>query len=223
MADAKFLFPIQAIHHSPGSLRHESNDGCLFVWGMGSERVGSQESGVGKILDIGAGTGLLSLMLAQKTNFSIDAIEIDKDAFEQVKENIAASPWKDRLNIFHADAGEFVFSSPYDIIVSNPPFYEKELKSDDVKKNMAHHGGLALQQLLQIIKKNLSDDGVFYFLLPYKRKEEIERVIHSNDLSIIQKKLVRQSVNHDFFRIMIAGGHVKDKKEMIVGELAIPG
>jgi tRNA1Val (adenine37-N6)-methyltransferase len=197
-----------------------TTDACLFgAWA--SEKIKSQKSKFKKILDIGTGTGLLTLMLAQTVNASIDAIEIEQNAFEQAKENIAASLWKDRINIFHADAGEFIFPSQYDIISSNPPFYQNELKSDNAKKNIAQHGGLTLKHLLGIIKKNLSDDGQFYLLLPYKRNEEIEKLIHSKGLSIIQKTLVRQSVNHDFFRIMIAGGHAKNNTEMMMEELAI--
>jgi tRNA1Val (adenine37-N6)-methyltransferase len=204
-----------------------TTDACLFgAWvaekaGSMESGDGSSEPGVRRALDIGAGTGLLTLMLAQKTNFLIDAIEIDDDAFEQAKENINSSAWKDRITIFHADAKEFAFPSQYDIIISNPPFYENELKSDDAKKNLAHHEGLTLQQLLSSIKKNLSAEGQFFLLLPYKRNEETEKLIHSNGLSIIQKTLVRQSVNHDYFRIMIAGVHAMNKKEMIMDELAI--
>jgi tRNA1Val (adenine37-N6)-methyltransferase len=197
-----------------------TTDSCLFgAWV--SERVSIFEPGTVKALDIGTGTGLLSLMLAQKINCSVDAIELDKNAFEQAQENINSSLWKNRINIVHADAGEFVFPSHYDIIISNPPFYENELKSGDAKKNMAHHAGLSLQQLLGSVKINLYDEGKFYLLLPYKRNEEIEKLVNSNGLSIIQKTLVRQSVNHDFFRIMIEGVHEQNKKEMIVDELAI--
>lgn len=197
-----------------------TTDACLFgAWA--AERVGSSESGDRRMLDIGTGTGLLTLMLAQKTNLSIDAIEIDKDASEQAKENITASPWKDKINIFHADAGEFIFSSKYDIIVSNPPFYENELKSGNAKKNLAHHDGLSLQQLLSIIKKNLSGNGRFYLLLPFKRNEETERLINSYDLSVIQKTGVRQSINHDFFRIMLAGRHKQAKDKKTIDEISI--
>ena len=203
-----------------------TTDACLFGAWTG-EKVGSQESivdswesGVRKILDIGAGTGLLSLMLAQKTKALIDSIEIDRDAFEQAKENISASPWKERIHIYHADAAEFSFSSKYDVIISNPPFYENELRPPDEKKNIAHHGGLPLQQLLSIIKNNLSEEGLFFLLLPHKRNEEAERLINSNDLSIVQKILVSQSVKHDHFRIMIEGSCKKDKK-MIVDEISI--
>lgn len=204
-----------------------TTDACLFgAWVSGralsvESGVLSPQSGAGKALDIGTGTGLLTLMLAQKTNCSIDAIEIDKDAFQQAKENINFSKWKERINIYHADVAEFAFPSQYNIIISNPPFYENELKSGDAKKNLAQHEGLSLLKLLSIIKKNLSAEGMFYMLLPYKRNEETERLVLSNGLSIIHKTLVRQSVNHDYFRIMIAGSHAMNKKEMTLDELAI--
>jgi tRNA1Val (adenine37-N6)-methyltransferase len=203
-----------------------TTDACLFgAWAASKVQsresvVGNSEPGMRKVLDIGAGTGLLSLMLAQKTNASIDSIEIDGDAFGQAKENIAASPWKERINIYHADAAEYSFSSKYDVIISNPPFYENELKSPDEKKNTAHHSGLMLQQLLSIIAENLSKEGLFFLLLPYKRNEETEQLINSNELSIIQKILARQSVRHDHSRIMIEGSHRTDRK-MIVDEISI--
>ena len=203
-----------------------TTNACLFgAWAgekVGSREsiVGGQKSEVGKILDIGAGTGLLSLMLAQKTKALIDSIEIDRDAFEQAKENISASPWKEKIHIYHGDVVEFSFSSKYDVIISNPPFYENELKSRDEKKNIAQHDGLSLQLLLSIIRKNLSEEGLFFLLLPYKRNEEAERLINSNDLSIVQKILVSQSVKHDHFRIMIEGSRRKNKK-MIVDEISI--
>ena len=194
-----------------------TTDGCLFgAWA--SERVGSSESGVRspeylvrRILDIGTGTGLLALMLAQKNEFVIDAIETDKDAFEQASENIIASPWADRIKVFHADARAPIaigieFPKQYDVIICNPPFYENELKGDDSKKNMAHHNeGLLLPELLTIIKKNLKPDGAFFLLLPYKRNEEIRKMLTESDLAIQQLTFVRQSTKHNFFRIILAG------------------
>jgi len=147
-----------------------TTDGCLF--GSLSPTL-SEGEGVLKVLDIGTGTGLLALMFAQKNqNAFIDAIEIDKDAFEQAAENITASPWADRINIIHADARNYSFPQQYDIIISNPPFYENELKADDKKKNVAHHSDeLSLAKLLIVIKNNLSPSGTFFLLLPYKRNK----------------------------------------------------
>jgi tRNA1Val (adenine37-N6)-methyltransferase len=189
-----------------------TTDACLFgAWA--AERVMSRESLVGSpvslarsVLDIGAGTGLLSLMIAQKNEFSIDAIEMDQDAFDQASENVKASPWPGRIKIFHADAREFEFPDQYDSIISNPPFYENELKGDNIKKNFARHNeGLLLTELLTIIKKNLKPDGIFFLLLPFKRNEEIRKLIIEHEFLIQQTIFIRQSVNHDYFRIMLAG------------------
>ena len=111
-------------------------------------------------------------MMAQKTNAFIDTIEIDKEAFEQAKENISASPWHERINIFHGDAKICPFTYKYDIIISNPPFYENDLKSPDEKKNIAHHGGLTLHDLLTVVKKNLSDPEVFFSYFPIKEMKK---------------------------------------------------
>jgi len=120
-----------------------TTDACLFGSLLPTS---SRGGGIRNVLDIGTGTGLLSLMYAQKNhNARIDAIEIDEDAYQQAKENITASPWADRIEIFRGDAKEFNFPIQYDIIISNPPFYEKELMSDDAKKNIASHNeGLLL-------------------------------------------------------------------------------
>ena len=168
---------------------------------------------------------LLSLMVAQQTDSTIDAIEIDKETFEQAIENVTASPWADRINIFHADANTFTFTHKYDVIISNPPFYENELKGDDRKKNIAHHGDdLSLPQLLAVIKNNLSINGIFYLLLPYKRFEEISKLLLENNLAIVKLIFVRQSVNHHYFRMMIFGKLINNNTiKKLTDEIAIKG
>src|SRR5690242_18924742 len=80
------------------------------------------------ILDIGSGTGLLTLMLAQKSPAIIDAVEIDENSFEQTMINSQNSHWKDRLNIFHADIKTWGVEKQYDLIISIPPFFENDLR-----------------------------------------------------------------------------------------------
>jgi tRNA1Val (adenine37-N6)-methyltransferase len=204
-----------------------TTDGCLFgAWV--AERVGSRESEVRTVLDIGTGTGLLSLMIAQENELAIDAIEIDQDSFEQASENVEASPWANRIKVFHADARAPIttgieFPKQYDIIISNPPFYEKELKGDDTKKNIAHHDeGLLLPELLSIIRKNLKPGGTFYLLLPYKRNEEIRKLLTENELAIRQLIFVRQSTKHDFFRIMLEGKlYTEENTEILIDEISL--
>jgi tRNA1Val (adenine37-N6)-methyltransferase len=195
-----------------------TTDGCLFgAWV--AEEVKSQKSKVKNILDVGAGTGLLSLMLAQKNPQAvIDAIEIDKGAAEQGKENVNASPWKDRIRVIHADIKIFSPDEKYDLIISNPPFYEREIKSGVEKKNLAHHsGGLALDELISAVKRNLKPEGLFFLMLPYKRNAEVRRLFKDSRLHIVKLILVRQSVNHDYFRMMIQGkinGHPGEETEL---------
>ncbi|MGQ0740593.1 MAG: tRNA1(Val) (adenine(37)-N6)-methyltransferase, partial [Bacteroidota bacterium] len=189
-----------------------------------AERINNEQLIVNNCLDIGTGTGLLSVMITQKNpSAAIDAIEIDMESAKQARENVAASPWGGNINIFHSDAREFDYQKKYDIIISNPPFYEKELKGDDMKRNLAHHNeGLLLPELLNIIKKNLEPGGSFYLLLPYKRHEEIKKLLLEHELAIGQITFVRQSVKHDYFRIMLAGNLKKEEKgETEIDELAI--
>jgi tRNA1Val (adenine37-N6)-methyltransferase len=199
-----------------------TTDACLFGSRI-AEQVKSEKIKVKKALDIGAGSGLLSLMLAQKTFSLIDAIEIDKDAFEQAKENIAASPWKDRIKVFHDDVRSFEFPHPYDLIISNPPFYENELQSDDAKRNLALHSNeLSLDELFQVIKLNLSPSGVFFLLQPYKRQEEIRKIFQKHKLSMLQLTFVRQSKKHDYFRVMLMGkSEIKEPMETSFDEISI--
>src|ERR1044072_8370801 len=154
-------------------------------------------------------------MLRQKNKDAIiDAIEIDTDAAEQAKENAEASLWKNEINIINADAGTFQFDKKYDLIVSNPPFYEKEIRSAKDNKNIAHHSDeLKLDELLSIIKNNVTNDGNFFLLLPYKRNKEIKKLFKGHQLHIDKIVFVRQSVNHDYFRIMLKGKVYQQENE----------
>ena len=153
-------------------------------------------------LDIGAGTGLLSLMYAQKNfNAVIDAVEIEENAYRQAKENFAQSKWKHRLNTFHSDAKNFASEKKYDLIISNPPFYENELLSTEINKNIAKHDrGLLLQDLLSISKTLLCEKGCFAVLLSYHRIEYFEKLAAKNGFFLQEKVLIRQSPSHNFFR-----------------------
>ena len=201
-----------------------TTDACLFgAWV--AEQVWSQEPGVGiqQLLDIGTGTGLLSLMLAQKNPVAeIIGVEIDEDAKKQAKENINSSPWKDRIDVLEGDVKGHNFHEKFDLIISNPPFYEKEIRSATDSKNVAHHSqSLTLKELLAIIKKNLSLTGWFFLLLPYKRNDEIKKLFKDQQLHVSKMIFVRQSVKHDYFRIFIKGNLNAEEKETEFDELSI--
>ena len=105
-----------------------TTDSCFFGAWVARE-LQKTKSKIQTVLDIGTGTGLLSLLIAQKNEVEVDALEIDKDAFEQGRENINSSPWKNRVHVFNEDVRCFNPSKKYDCIISNPPFYEKEIES----------------------------------------------------------------------------------------------
>ena len=121
------------------------------------------------ILDIGAGTGLLSLMVAQRSNALIDAVEINPDAQEQANENFAISPWAERLRLYPQSLQEFAKYNQkgYDVILSNPPFFLSSLKSPDASKNTARHTeALFFEEILAFAQQHLTETGKLYLLLP---------------------------------------------------------
>ncbi len=125
-----------------------------------------------RVLDIGSGTGLLMLMLAQRQDGLIQGIELDPGAFVQSRENIASSPWAERLQVFQGDARCFPFPGKYDLIISNPPFFEDDLPAATETKNLARHSqALKLSELMAVIDSQLEYSGSFCVLLPYRRTE----------------------------------------------------
>ncbi len=131
------------------------------------------------ILDIGAGTGILALMLAQRSAAvpiaieMIDAIEIDADAYEQCVENFEASPWGDRLFCYHASLQEFVdeIEDRYDLIISNPPFYSEDYKPKNHQRNLARfNDAMPFEHLIAGVSKLLSDEGIFSAIIPFKEE-----------------------------------------------------
>ena len=156
-----------------------------------------------RVLDIGAGTGLLSLMVAQVSQAHIDAVEIDEHAYQQAAENFSASPWHERLQVHHCAVQQFDPVYNYDLVISNPPFYEQSLRSPDSKKNLAMHSThLDAVELLSSMKKLMAPGGMAALLIPYSRVEAIEKVISENALFIEKKVLVKQTEKHSPFRCM---------------------
>jgi len=157
---------------------------------------------VSHCLDIGTGTGLLSLLFAQKNPGAIiDAVEIDAEAAEQAGNNFSISPWKERLHIFNSDILYFKTDKKYDLILSNPPFFENDLHSPDESKNHAKHDtSLGLVELIQVLKDHLAMDGSFAVLLPYHRVNYFIEEAEKRHLYLTRQVLVRQTENHDHFR-----------------------
>ena len=175
-------------------------DACLFG-AYTAHTIEHSTFPIQHILDIGTGTGLLSLMLAQETNAQIDAVEIDAAAFQQAKENFKASPWTSRLNVFNTDILHYSTDTKYDCIISNPPFFEDDLKSGNDGKNMAKHdNALTLTQLLLAINAHLTATGFFALLLPFHRVDFFEKESLAHGYHLMEKVLVKHTVTHPYFR-----------------------
>jgi len=157
------------------------------------------------VLDIGSGTGLLMLMLAQKHKGEIRGIELDLDTFRQLKGNIEKSPWRQLLKVFPGDVRSFSFPGKFDFIISNPPFYENDLPAATPAANLARHSKeLTLEELLAAIDTNLAPGGSFGVLLPYQRAAWFEEhAARGHGFMPKERLLVRQSPRHDFFRSIL--------------------
>lgn len=154
-----------------------------------------------KILDIGAGTGLLSLMLAQKSAAAIDAIELVGDSADQAKENISKSPWPAQIRLTEGDIRISSLDADYDFIISNPPFYESDLWSPEEKKNKAKHNqSLRLDELIIYINSHLSESGSFSVLLPFHRMKYFETLAKENGFFLQERLDIRQTPAHNHFR-----------------------
>jgi tRNA1Val (adenine37-N6)-methyltransferase len=186
-----------------------TTDGCLFGAIAAKELADLPQ---GKILDIGAGTGLLSLMVAQENAaVQLDAVEIDEAAAEQAGENIAASPWSNRVHVVQRDVLEYQPLHLYDAIISNPPFYEQQLASPKKERQLAHHSsGLTLEQLVEQVTKWLKPDGRFYVLLPFYRTAESIAFAEQVGLFPQQEWRVKQTPKHPYFRTILCLGFQKN-------------
>ena len=127
------------------------------------------------ILDIGTGTGIIALMLAQRsTAQQIDALEIDEQAYEQAIDNLENSPWNDRLFCFHAGLDEFMEEpeDEYDLIVSNPPFYSEDYKTNNDQRDLARfQDALPFEDLIEAADLLLSENGILAVIIPFKEED----------------------------------------------------
>lgn len=164
-----------------------------------------------KILDIGTGTGLIALMLAQRfPSAIIDAVEIDENAARTAKKNFSASPFFNRLSLFHSSMEHYLLNDDeqYDLIVSNPPFFINSLKSEDPVKGIARHTDYSFfENLLKGSANKLSKKGFLYLILPIETSKLIEKLMASvSELKIINEILVHSFAESKPYRKILQIG-----------------
>jgi tRNA1Val (adenine37-N6)-methyltransferase len=179
-------------------------DACLFgAWAADDVQIQTAKN----ILDIGSGTGLLSLMLAQQTAAHIIAIEIEADAFQQTKANFDLSPWKERLNVVHSSIQDYAADNKqqlFDCIISNPPFYEGDLNSPDNAKNLAAHStALPWDILAEATASLLQENGAWFVLVPTLRAYTMQKLALNYGLQLSQECLMYNDAKHLPIRAML--------------------
>jgi len=154
------------------------------------------------VLDIGSGTGIIAMMLAQRSDSVpmaigiIDAIEIDEDAYVQCVENFENSTWIDRLFCYHASLKEFVdeVDEKYDIIISNPPFYSDDFKSKNKQRDLARFSdAMPFEHLIESVSKLLSNDGRFSVIIPFKEEEIF--IVLASEVNLFPNSILRVKGN----------------------------
>jgi tRNA1Val (adenine37-N6)-methyltransferase len=176
-----------------------NTDGCLLgAWASAANPT--------FILDIGAGTGLIGLMLAQRyPNALVDLVEIEPHCAEQCAENVQHSPFAKRVFVHKVAIQQFKTDKRYDLIVSNPPYFENAMLSANEKRKLArHHTTLTLEELVVHANQMLSATGTFCVIIPQNRKDELVAKAAKNGLQTHKLVAIRSLPNKPISRYLVA-------------------
>ena len=175
-----------------------------------------------KILDVGTGTGLIALMLAQRSKATIDAIEIDAEASVQAKENVEKSPWSEKISVINQSFQDFIEKSnnKYDLIVTNPPYFQNSLFAPDKKRTDArHNSNLELGDVIMGTKKLLNREGVLSIILPYLEGNMFILKASEEGLYCVRQTKVLSKPNREPKRLLLEFQQIK--KPLVEQELII--
>lgn len=177
-------------------------DKCAMKVGTDAVLLGAWifPNGSKQILDIGTGTGVISLMLAQKTDAHIDAIDIDTNAFNQATQNASESKFSSQISVIHSSLQEYskMANKKYNLIVTNPPYFEQSLKSSDEQRSFARHADvLPFEELIDGVIKLLDPKGKFCLILPTLEAEKFRALAQKRGLFLSKLLRVKSKVNKD--------------------------
>ena len=183
-------------------------DRCAMKVGTDGVLLGAwtDVKGANNILDAGCGTGLLALMLAQKSNAAIDAIDIDESAFTQAKINISESKWCERVYLYQCSLQEYakLAASKYDLVISNPPFFQNAFKPQNESRATARHNGfLSYDDLIQSSFALLNNSGKLSIILPFEDANTVKIIGINTGFYIIRTCCIIPKPNKKAKRLMI--------------------
>ena len=213
MANAYFKFKQFTVHQDLAAMKVGTDGVLLGAWA-------SLEASH-SILDIGTGTGLIALMLAQRNKHAnIDAIEIDKQAHQQALINFEQSAWNNRLKAILCDLQSYQAGHRYDLIVSNPPYFNHALKNKcEAKAKARHTESLSYDELIQGVSKNLSETGRFCVILPAEEVEHIKQLASHHKLILNNVLKVKPTPSKPPKRVLLEFSF--KNKAMVQNELII--
>lgn len=176
----------------------------------------------GEILDIGTGTGLISLMLAQRSTASITAIEIETNAHNEARNNFAKSPWMDRIRLFHTSFQRFteIYPNKFDLIISNPPYFENDLPpADEVRLTAKHTVQLSFRDLLSGSRRLLLSSGRLSVILPVRQGKIFTGLAGKNGLwlsRLTEVKASQEKNPHRWLMEFRLSESLTEKTELII-------
>ena len=175
-----------------------------------------------RALDIGSGTGIITIMLCQRNlNLELDSIELSANAIMDAKINFENCNWSNRIKLFHQDLKDFHPNYNYDLIVSNPPYFKKSLQPSNSERSKARHqNDLKLEDILKFSKQNLTKDGSLNLILPFEQKSEAIEFAKKYGLNSIRECAVYPKPNKAPHRILIELSK-NENKQMIKESLVI--
>jgi tRNA1Val (adenine37-N6)-methyltransferase len=214
MANAYFEFKQFTIRQEHCAMKVNTDGVLLGAW--------ANPSDAKNILDIGTGTGLIAIMLAQKSDAQIDAVEIDTNACEQGMENVKLCPWSNRISIIHSSFQDFSkqINKRYDLIVTNPPFFSNSLKCEAEKRNLARHNdSLLTEELISGVDRLLTPTGCFCLILPYVDSQTfiVDAALHL--LYCNRKTVLLPNPNKKPHRVMME--FYRQRKKLVENNLEI--
>ncbi|MFM7015181.1 MAG: tRNA1(Val) (adenine(37)-N6)-methyltransferase [Bacteroidota bacterium] len=176
-----------------------------------------------RILDIGTGTGLIALMLAQRSKATIVGVDAEENAFKQSEINFNASPWKERLTIVLSKIQEYLSDEKFDIIVSNPPYFTGYYSSDDLSRDIARAADVLLpyEDLITAAKRLLKEEGRLSLILPADQQEKISSIALQNGFVLSRCTFVKTKIGKDPKRVLLELVNSNKEIELICDELVI--
>ncbi len=180
-----FRFRRFSLHHHRSTMKVGTDAVLLGIW--------TDVSNVETALDIGTGSGILSLLLASRCEVTVDAVDIDRDSVQEAKKNFSNSPFKNQLHVYHDDFVHFasVNKKQYELIVSNPPFFVNDLPSEDKKKTLARHTqSLQYYELIKGTAQLLKTQGRFCLVLPYYESQNFVTIAKTVGLCLQKQMLI---------------------------------